>query len=74
MDELRDGLLWVERERGRGKQAQREPTNDRPSEAPCTRLSYSRNVSCNRGLEQLQIHGEHTATGLDSSRRLRFLQ
>jgi hypothetical protein len=60
MDELSDGLLWVERERSRGKQEHRKATDDAPSEAPCTRLSCPRSVSCNRGFEQLQIHGERS--------------
>jgi hypothetical protein len=60
VDELSNGLLWVERERSRGTQAHRKRTDDEPSEAPCTRLSCSRNVSCNRGFEQLQIHGERS--------------
>jgi hypothetical protein len=64
MDELSDGLLWVERERRRGKLAHRKPTDDGPSKAPRTELSCSRNVSCNHGLEQLQIHGERSANGL----------
>jgi hypothetical protein len=34
MDELSDGLLWVERERSRGKQAHRKPTDYSPSEVP----------------------------------------
>jgi len=64
MDELSDGLLWVERERSRGKQTRRKPTDDEPSGAPCTQVSRSRNVSCNGGLRQLQIHGERSTNGL----------
>ena len=62
-NELSDRLLWIERERSRGKQAHRKPTDDEPSKAPCTWLSCSRNVSCNHGFEQLQIHGERLANG-----------
>ena len=55
MDELRDGLLGVEREGSRGKEPHRKPNDDEPSKAPCARLSCSRNVSFNQSEFQSRV-------------------
>jgi hypothetical protein len=60
MDELRDGLLRVERERSRGKQPHGKHTSDQPNGARCAPLMCSRDVRCNRGFEQLQLHSERS--------------
>ena len=57
---LRNLLAGIERERSRGRQAHHKPTDDGPSGAQCTRLSCSRNVSCDRGFERLQIQGKRS--------------
>ena len=58
MGELSDGLLWVERERSRGKQPHGKQTDDQPNVARCAPPTCSRDVRYNRGLKQLQVHGE----------------
>ena len=60
MGELSDGLLWVERERSRGKQPHGKQTDDQPNGARCAPLTCSRDVRCNRGFKQLQVHGERS--------------
>jgi hypothetical protein len=60
MGELSDGLLWVERERSRGKQPHGKQIDDQPNGARCAPLTCSRDVRCNRGFKQLQFHGERS--------------
>jgi hypothetical protein len=60
MRDLSDGLLWVERECSRGKQPHGKQTDDQPNRARCAPLTCSRDVGCNRGFKQLQVHGERS--------------
>jgi hypothetical protein len=60
MDELSDGFLWVERERSRGKQPHGKQTDGQTNAAPWAPLTCSRDVRCNRGFKQLQVHGERS--------------
>jgi hypothetical protein len=60
MGELSDGLLWVERERSLGKQPHGKQTDDQPNAARSAPLTRSRDVRCNRGFKQLQVHGERS--------------
>jgi hypothetical protein len=64
MGELSDGLLWLERERSRDKQPHGKQTDEQPNGARCAPLTCSRDVRCNRGFKQLQIHGERSTNGL----------
>ena len=60
MGELSDGLLRGERERSRGKQRHGKQTDDQPNAARCAPLTCSRDVRCNRGFKQVQVHGERS--------------